>query len=976
MQGFYTGGMAVTGIIAPNLEDGIDRKTLKELKKRFMEVNSGRLERTKSALPARHQRFLDVLPLLLHVNHPLLPGYNNSTTPAIIGDYKPDQPTLQQAQCLTRSFKYKHHPKANPDIYSVFLMGSTGTIAHSASSDMDVWVVYRPELDQSQIDDLRVKLDSITEWAKSIGLEAYFFLMNPVSFRQGERQTLEGEDCGSAQHYLLLDEFYRTALLVAGSYPLWWLVPPDEEINYPLIAETLLSKRFIRAKETIDFGGISELPAGEFIGAGMWHLYKGVDSAYKSVLKICLTEIYAAEHPNVESLSHYFKQAIYNNQLDLDELDPYIMVYRKIEHYLEEKDDLQRLELIRRCLYFKINIPMSKTKSVKLRTWRWLLMRKFVTEWNWDKTILERLDNRQHWSVMEIFAERNALVNQLTLSYRYLADFASRHSDSITINHRDMIVLGRKLYAAFERKGGKIELVNPGISSNIAEDHLSIHSVEKTLDDTSSNSNTDTNAHASANTTGWICYSGLVTPDQTEYHSPVKRTESIIELLTWGYFNGLTNRNTRYYLQAGDSDLTEHELQQTAHSFSRLFPDSKLETGHDQFHKPTMITHTALFLNVGCDPLREQTKKGISVLTSHTDALKYSALHNNLAVTVDQVLINSWGEILTSRYASENAILDCLIDYLKALALQSEEPLPELNLCCFCASRKALISNRIEELFKDICDYYFHANNPLSSRYILEIDRNFYVIQFQNDKPTYKRLKTLAGLKHYLGEPQAAYSPIVLDRHSDSKNDINLISDYFTSDKIQVFYKLASKIDLYVSDFSGALFFAKIPKCKESILLSHLQLFIHASLYRRTAERNTDSLSSPNKKIVFYRIKSTKKQQFTSIERQSIHWSYQDQQYYNVQAIADLDGQGGISFTIFCNHKEFSELQYGDQIYQAVAQYILSQRSENSSYPCYLTDLDLSRIEENQYDDTPVQIAQLFRYKQRIEQKINATLLN
>jgi len=827
---------------------------------------------------------------------------------------------------------------------------------------MDVWVVYRPELKQHEIDDLRIKLDLISDWAKSIGLEAYFFLMNPISFRQGERQTLQGEDCGSAQHYLLLDEFYRTALLVAGRYPLWWLIPPNEEVNYPTIAETLLDKRFIRAKETIDFGGIAELPAGEFIGAGMWHLYKGVDSAYKSVLKICLTEIYAAEHPNVESLSHYFKQAIYNNQLDLDELDPYIMVYRKIENYLETKNDLPRLELIRRCLYFKINIPMSKTKSAQSKTWRWHLMKKFISEWNWPKTTLERLDNRQSWSVMEIFEERNALVNQLTLSYRYLADFASNHSDSISINHRDMIVLGRKLYAAFERKGGKIELVNPGIASSMAADHLSIHADEVIINDTDLPS--------------WVCYSGLVTTAQKDYHTPIKRAESIIEILTWGYFNGLVSRNTRYYLDPGDSDLNEYELQQTAQSFNRLFPDPDLETGHDQFHKPTTVTHAALFLNVGCDPLRDQTKKGISLLTNHTDALRYSALHNNLAVTVDQVSINSWGEILTSRYAGDHAILDCLMDYLKTLAGQTDEPLPELNLCCFCASRKSLIANRIEELFNDVCHYYFRADNPLSARYIIEIDRNYYVIQFQNDKPSYQRFKTLPRLKLHLGTPQETYSPIFLDRRSDSKNDINLINDYFTSDKIQVFYKMGKKIDLYVSDFSGALFCCRTPKCKESILLSHLQLFIHSSLYRRTAERNSVALSSPNQKIVFYRIKALSKTQSNPIERQTIRWSYQDQQYYNVQAIADFDGKGGITFTIYCNHKEFSELEHGDHTYEAVAQYILSQRTENSRYPCYLTDLDLSRIEENQYDDTPLQIAQLFRYKQHIEQKINNTLLH
>ena len=57
--------------IAPDLQDGIDRKVLKKLKERFLEVNRGRLERMLSTLSSRHRMFLDSLPLLLHI--PLRP---------------------------------------------------------------------------------------------------------------------------------------------------------------------------------------------------------------------------------------------------------------------------------------------------------------------------------------------------------------------------------------------------------------------------------------------------------------------------------------------------------------------------------------------------------------------------------------------------------------------------------------------------------------------------------------------------------------------------------------------------------------------------------------------------------------------------------------------------------------------------------------------------------------------------------------
>jgi adenylate cyclase class 1 len=93
---------------------------------------------------------------------------------------------------------------------------------------------------------------------RSQGAEAHFFLIDPVRFVRGERDTqLSSEDCGTTQHYLLLDEFYRTAIWLAGRTPIWWLVPVYEEAGYDRYTHTLISKRFIRADETLDLGHLA-----------------------------------------------------------------------------------------------------------------------------------------------------------------------------------------------------------------------------------------------------------------------------------------------------------------------------------------------------------------------------------------------------------------------------------------------------------------------------------------------------------------------------------------------------------------------------------------------------------------------------------------------------------------------------------------------------------------------------------------------
>lgn len=274
-----------------SIDQGVDRKNLNVIRKRFLQVNAARIARTKAALSGRQQIILELLPLLFHVNHPILPGYVSPQTPVGVADYEPSKIDIQKAQRLARSFTYHRQPSLQPKITGLFLMGSSGTIAQSGKSDLDIWLCHQNNLNANDTLLLRQKCDDISRWAMTRRLEVHFFLMEGEKFRKGERETLTTEDCGSSQHYLLLDEFYRTGLLIAGKIPIWWLVPPEEDGNYDYYSKTLREKRFIKKDDSIDFGGVGNIPAGEFIGAGVWQLYKAIDSPYKSVLKILLTEV-------------------------------------------------------------------------------------------------------------------------------------------------------------------------------------------------------------------------------------------------------------------------------------------------------------------------------------------------------------------------------------------------------------------------------------------------------------------------------------------------------------------------------------------------------------------------------------------------------------------------------------------------------------------------------------------------------------
>jgi adenylate cyclase, class 1 len=960
--------MSQAETVHSSIDQGVDRKTLKTIKMRFLQVNNARLARTKSALTPRQQIFLELLPMLFHVNHPILPGFVSHDTPCGLCDFNPSKRDVQKVQRLARSFTYRRQPGQKRDIHGIFLMGSCGTVAQSESSDLDIWICHPGDLSVEEKLQLKQKVDDISRWALAAGLEAHFFLMEDEKFRLGEREHLSSEDCGSAQHYLLLDEFYRTGLLIGGKIPIWWLIPPDEEQHYDYYANTLRKKRFVRRHDTVDFGGVGHIPAGEFVGAGVWQLYKAIDSPYKSVLKILLTEVYASEYPDIEPLSTSFKRAIYNDQLDIDELDPYVVVYRKLEDYLLERGELQRLELVRRCFYFKVGKALTRPSRTSSKSWQRQLMEKLVSQWQWSRAHLYSLDTRNRWKVTRVMEEQKELVRELTNSYRFVLDFARRTQVSAMINSQEMGVLGRKLFAAFERKAGKIEWINPGIAPNLTEDHLTFYPIENPLHDKPA----------------WAVTVEPLDTLEVSRANPLKRSDELIALIGWCHFNGLLDNATRVAVAEGEHDISDYELGSIIRCLRQQLPVAKQyceesEDQHGRFEQAMRPEQVLLFINVGIDPLANMRSQGIERLSAQTDSLGFSGLRENLVLNIEQIIVNSWGELSARRYDEEHALIRCLRDYLLMLPPGNSGALPELNIRCFCPTRANAIATRVEELFREIAACYYSGTRPPQTRYIIQVQYDYFILQFDHEKrPTIKLAHSYTELLDHLGHTQRLYSPIVLDRYCLPNSVLQSISQTAQPDAIQVFYQDQGEVaSIYVHDEMGSLFEFSTPFYDEQTLLTPLDQFIQSTLFRRSTETSDPTADLPAEfnlhdyNIEYYEIIESVSS--VHVTRRNIVDKAGSGRFLQVQVIGDRTLDGNIFFTIYCDQQEFSELEHGKTLYDIVAQFILNRRISKERYPCYITDLDLSRcIDESA--STPVQTIHYLQYKHSLEQRLNKAL--
>ncbi|MCW9023986.1 MAG: class I adenylate cyclase [Gammaproteobacteria bacterium] len=922
----------------------------KEIKQRFLRINRARLQRVTEDLRPSQRDFIELLPLLFHVNHPILPGYISKSTPTGIPEYLPGKETLNAARRLSRSFAWKKRAYRKFEIHGLYLMGSTGTIAYGEKSDFDIWVCHDSSLDGEQIVELQSKAQAIETWAATMDVEANIFLVDVERFRRGEHGHLSSESSGSALHYLLLEEFYRTSVLLAGRYPIWWLVPPEQEANYDACVEDIKLKRYIHSREHIDFGGLANISAEEFYGATLWLLYKGIHSPYKSILKILLMEAYASEHPHIDLLGVRYKKAVYEGEKNVNRLDPYLMMLQKVEEYLLEYNQDKRLDLVRRSFYFKVDEPLSYDHAGKKINWRRDLLSELVDTWGWSSGQIVKLDARDNWKINSVLEERQALIHEFTSSYRFLSLFTrSRADNTALISPSDLNVLGRKLYAAFERKAGKIEIVYRGITSDLHETHLSFHQ-----------------QLSAESQECWMVYTGIVSEDDAKLTQPLKRGYSLIEIMAWCYFNKIVNKQTVVALYADDSDLTEKELYLLVEQMERLFPDRVLEssTTYDML-QPAQTCAVATFINVGLDPFSEQTRKGKHISSSRTDALKYGGKKENLTLSIDQIIVNSWNEVLTFKFFGIDGLLQCLQDYLKlAPPTRGKQPEP-INAFSFSSYRGTSIARRIENLFAEVVNTFYSATHPESIRFVLGIEWEYCVLKMKENLLTYEKFGSIENLYKYLSRPIRYYQQTIFD--SETLNDQVISSVYALNREgdVQLFYEVKNNIiDVYMLDERGSLHRRSHAYYDVSVLVNHYQEYFEAIKERLNYFARSD-VGFQNQ--LFYRIDNAVDGK-RHIVPQVVQSYFRSSSFISLQVLVDRV-ENDVAFTIYSENEEFSNLQYGDNLYKEVAKYIVSRRDSQDTYPIYITDLDLSAVLLSSNIES-VQTVHYMHYKKVIEERL------
>ncbi len=915
----------------------ISKKDLFQIINRFKTLHQLRLQKTQQFLGPRQRVFLDILGLIFHQNHASLPGFVDTQAPCGILDFKPGPTALQACRQYFKNFQYRRKALSQYAIEGIYLMGSIGSMAFSKKSDLDIWLCHDANLDCSQLDLLQTKATAVEQWAASLDLEVHFFLMNADQFREGQHTPISTESSGATQHFLLLEEFYRTAIYIAGKAPAWWLVPPEQRHQHGEYIDHLLTSRFISRQDILDFGGLEQAPADEFISATLWHIYKSLSSPYKSLLKLFLMEAYASEYPDVDWLADRIKQNIYQGKIDADELDPYFLVYQKVETYLGLVASQKRLALARECFYLKIMGDSVSALPVHIRKAREAYLQSIALRWHWPDDSLHLFGQKRHWNIHKAVFEHQVIRDQLKQCLQMITRFANQYSQSDYRNNQDMKLIGRKLHSFLDRRPGKTSLLTTRYSLRNKEPHLTL-------------------IEATDTTSKWSLYAAHISdyPDS----QPIKVCDSFIQALCWIIANHLFHPQLKLHLSSESLELSPMDLQLILHQLHH-FLSPVLIPRDDLFLFATANRCQSILLFINLGVVLEPAQNSANLLISpRSDPLSYGQERRHFIETTTRIKITTWGEIHCSEHQKIDGLFDCLIDFFN----NGVEPLTPDKLHCLCLTplRGRSIQTRIEQLIAKLRQL---QSQPQPWRLFIAIGPHYYMLHRQNGLLQIAYLEDEAMVLHSLGSYQPHFIQTEFEPYVLKDSVIPLLYQTSQNNSVDVFFHTQEQqTDLYVIDERSTLFHGQYPNSQITHLLNQLQSFFsHLTEQAKLADDIDFQFFELQKNsagiISCHPLTAPPASDFGEL---------------SIRVSASEDGR---YLTFYCNGESFSELEY-DDIFHQTQQFILSFRKSQTCYPCFISSVDVPCHLLGAQTDQQLQTAHYLNYKQAIEQQLSFSASN
>ncbi len=531
---------------------------IKNQKGIFLKYNNRRLEIAMESFRPDQADLFDLIPFLIHVGENLL-LYDSYTpeTPRGIYGYMPSYSILKKVKRYFPSEEFDLNLEGKKDIESLFTIGSIGSIAQSEDSDIDYWVCTDyAEMGKEKIKQLNSKLKAISSWSSKIfRTKVHFFIMDKENVRNNDFGSSNKESSGSAQGKLLKEELYRTVVFVAGKLPLWWILPQninDSKYSYFRKLASILNKNYI------DLGNVDNIPLGEYFGASIWQVLKGLTSPYKSLLKIALLEKYATGAEGYPLLCNKLKANYNKHQEDPRKIDQYLLLLEEVLEFYRERNDQESLDKIQTAFYLKAGIGSLHNFKPMLTIDKKGLIAEYLNMWNWNEKKIQDLEHFKEWSFNRLAEHNKEVTRYMIQTYKRISNCLGKIKDTV-ISPSDLTFFGRIIASRLIQKRAKVDrlVVHPPSNHNFK--WLYIKFKEK------------------ASGVEWKLIQSPTGPRAERKQEILKISDRIEFLGAWIINNGLFSRDIYLNLSPNPFPILIQDIQELLNMLMRFFPDRLIE---------------------------------------------------------------------------------------------------------------------------------------------------------------------------------------------------------------------------------------------------------------------------------------------------------------------------------------------------------------------------------------------------------------
>ncbi|MBT3352331.1 MAG: hypothetical protein HOC91_10005 [Nitrospinaceae bacterium] len=617
-----------------------DDKILTEMniRARAYEIyNRRKLKTIEQRLSGLDRDIFRVLPALVHLNTKGLPGYieDRSRVPGGIWNYRVRKDMIDILKRMFPDADYRplslRKVGVKNQIYSLSAMGSLATIAQTAKSDFDIWVCVKTDkIKEAQLDGFKEKFAALEEWAEDLShFESHFFITDIDNVKVNNFGSADKESAGSALGKLLKEEFYRTHTVLAGHFPFWALMPPDiPDEEYERLRTLAIKSYKIERGNYIDMGNSQKVTMEEAFGAALWQLNKALGSPFKSAMKMALIEDYMdrssdtsllcdslkdtltilqkksegigedAEDKEEEEIDERLKDrgkprapaepeiVLIEEDPNRAEIDPYNLMFNRIQDYYQRKNEEEHLDVLRKCFYLKAGTSITGLQDLTRDRYPLKdMLCQVVQGWGWTNDQILELNTYEKWPFEKRVALGRQVNNFIIDSYKRLK--ASGSEAKVQINETDMTVLGRKLFTFFSKKENKIGYLPKSFEDSLRQDRLTF-----VFDKPAKKAGL------------WKIYPGTVTTielEEKKYEDQIlNRSYSLPEILMWLVLNGIWAKDTNTTLIARESPLSAAEIQDLLFFMTDFFPNMKVDAlKNDDLLINSKVEQVLAILNYG-----------------------------------------------------------------------------------------------------------------------------------------------------------------------------------------------------------------------------------------------------------------------------------------------------------------------------------------------------------------------------------------